>query len=74
MASATQTNLPLVINEREDGFITVQLLYFGKNASPKLGLLIESRNNPVRDIYPILDESKAMDFFNHPFAYCPQAA
>lgn len=64
---------PLVINEREDEFAHIALWYHGAHARPKLTLRVEFVGPGQSAIETPVPEDKAMDAFNHPFAYLGNA-
>lgn len=63
-----------VINERETEFAHVALCYHGLDARPKLTLRVEFAAAGRGAIEAAIPEERAMEAFNHPFAYLATAA
>lgn len=59
----------LVINERDNEFAHVALWYHGADVQPKLTLRVEFAGEGRGIIEASIPEERAMEAFNHPFAY-----
>lgn len=56
-----------VIMDRVDGKHTIEMVYWGCAAEPKVTVLVKSDSELSFKLIPPLDD--VMDYYNHPFAY-----